>query len=216
MGHSLGGTFAAIFASLHAARVRGLVLLEAPLSFAGETGAIAALIRMVPRGAPLHAIGNYPGTLLNALSVMASPESFVWWRWRDRIASLHDAAALRTHLMVERWTLDEHAMPADLFADVVSLYRGDRFMRGTLIGEKTGMAKNVTAPTFAVIDPESDLVPPSSVLPFLDALPSSEWTLAHYEGDTGTGLRHVGVLVGRGAHRSLWAQILAWLDELPR
>jgi polyhydroxyalkanoate synthase len=47
-GHSLGGTFAAIFASLHPERVRGLALLEAPLSFCQDRGAIASLIRKIP------------------------------------------------------------------------------------------------------------------------------------------------------------------------
>jgi poly[(R)-3-hydroxyalkanoate] polymerase subunit PhaC len=211
-GHSLGGTFATIFASLHPERIRGLVLLEAPLSFAGDTGAIAALIRIVPSTNALRHASGYPGTLLNALSLVASPESFLWWRWRDRLASALDPAAYRTHLLVERWTLDEYAMPSDLFADVIDLYRQDSFMRGTLeVGGRTAAASNVTAPVLAVIDPESDVVPPSSVMPFLDVLPGRNWTLLDYEGDTGVALRHVGVLVGRNAHRLLWPEILDWV-----
>jgi hypothetical protein len=42
--------------------------------------------------------------VLNALSLVASPESFLWWRWRDRLLSAGDPASLRTHLLVERWT----------------------------------------------------------------------------------------------------------------
>jgi polyhydroxyalkanoate synthase len=211
-GHSLGGTFATIFASLHPEQVRALLLLEAPLSFRGDTGAIAALIRIVPSTGALRKASGYPGTLLNALSLAASPESFLWWRWRDRLASAWDPAALRTHLLVERWTLDEYAMPSDLFADVVDLYRNDRFMRGTLeVGGRTAAPRNVAPPVLAVVDPESDVVPPSSVVPFLDELPNRNWTLLHYEGDTGIALRHVGVLVGRNAHRQLWPEILDWV-----
>jgi polyhydroxyalkanoate synthase len=213
VGHSLGGTFAAIFASLYPDRVRAIVLLEAPVSFAGDTGAIAALIRKIPCTAALREVGSYPGVVLNALSVTASPESFVWWRWRDRIASLADPEALRTHFLVERWTFDESAMPGGLFADLVELYHKDHFMRGTLdAGGRTAAARNVTSPVLAVVDPESDLVPPSSVMPFLDTLPIRNWTLLHYEGDTGIALRHVGVLVGRNAHRILWPDILAWVS----
>lgn len=211
-GHSLGGTFATIFASLYPEQVRALILLEAPLSFAGDTGAIAALIRIIPSTAALRTASGYPGTLLNALSLTASPESFLWWRWRDRLASAADPVAYRTHLLVERWTLDEYAMPSNLFADVVDLYRNDRFMRGTLeVGGKTAAARNVAAPILAVVDPESDVVPPSSVVPFLDVLPGRNWTLLDYEGDTGIALRHVGVLVGRNAHRLLWPEIVNWV-----
>jgi polyhydroxyalkanoate synthase len=66
-------------------------------------------------------------------------------------------------------------------------------------------------PVLAVIDPESDVIAPSSVMPFLDALPDRNWTLLHYEGDIGVALRHVGVLAGRNAHHILWPEILAWI-----
>jgi poly[(R)-3-hydroxyalkanoate] polymerase subunit PhaC len=214
VGHSLGGTFAAIFASLHPERVRSLVLLEAPLSFRQDRGSIARLIRGIPRNEALRKVGSYPGVLLNALGITASPESFVWWRWRDWIASAANIAALRTHLMVERWTLDESAMPAGLFADVVSLYQEDTFMRGTLaIGRRTASARNVTAPVLAVVDPESDVVPPGALLPFLDVIQGRK-ELLHYNGDTGIALRHVGVLVGQNAHRILWPAILDWISRL--
>jgi polyhydroxyalkanoate synthase subunit PhaC len=211
-GHSLGGTFATIFASLHPERVRALILFEAPVSFSGDVGAIAELCRIAPAKEALRQVSAYPGTVLNALSLAASSESFLWWRWRDRILSAGDPAALRTHLLVERWTLDEYAMPSALFADVVILYREDRFMRGTLCIEgQIAEPINVTMPVLAVVDPESDVVPPSSVMPFLDALPDRNWTLLHYGGDTGIALRHVGVLTGRNAHRILWPEILAWI-----
>jgi polyhydroxyalkanoate synthase len=179
-GHSLGATFATIFAALHPERVHALVLLEAPLSFSGDAGAIAELIRVGRTTEDLRKVSAYPGTVLNALSVAASPDSFLWWRWRDWLLSGNDPATLRTHLLVERWTLDEYAMPSALFADVVDLYRDDKFMRGTLrINGNTAMPENVTMPVLAVVDPESDVVPPSSVVPFLDALPDRNWSLLH-------------------------------------
>jgi polyhydroxyalkanoate synthase len=103
-------------------------------------------------------------------------------------------------------------MPSALFAEVVDLYREDRFMRGTLrINGKTTAPENVTMPVLAVVDPESDVIPPSSVMPFLAALPDRIWTLLDYEGDIGVALKHVGILVGRNAHRILWPKILSWV-----
>src|SRR5262249_27115044 len=194
-GHSLGGTFATIFASLHPERVRSLILLEAPLSFSGDAGTIAECIGIAPPTEALRKVSAYPGTLLNVLSLAASPESFLWWRWRDLLLSAGDPEALRVHLLVERWTFDEYAMPSALFAYVVDLSRETRFMRGTLrIKGQTVAPSSVTMPVVAVVDPESDLVPPSSVMPFLDALPHRNWTLLYHEADTGVALRHVGVL----------------------
>ncbi len=51
----------------------------------------------------------------------------------DWVNSLGDPEALRTHLLVERWSLDEVSLPRRFFEDVVEvLYREDRFMRGEL------------------------------------------------------------------------------------
>jgi polyhydroxyalkanoate synthase subunit PhaC len=124
-GHSLGGTLAAIFAALHPDRVRGLVLLEAPLHFTPAGGALERLVAVLPPGPLLGALlGNIPGCFLDLVSVAASPQSFVWSRWLDWFASLPDAEARRTHLRVVRWTLDELPLARGLFEEVVEgLYR---------------------------------------------------------------------------------------------
>jgi pimeloyl-ACP methyl ester carboxylesterase len=61
-GHSLGGTFATIFAARHPERVLALILLEAPLSFSGDAGVIADLIRVGPVTESLRKVSAYPGT----------------------------------------------------------------------------------------------------------------------------------------------------------
>src|SRR3546814_9678030 len=61
-GHSLGGTLAAIFSTLHPERVRGLVLLEAPLHFGPDGGAFAPLVAAAPPASVVRdLLGNIPG-----------------------------------------------------------------------------------------------------------------------------------------------------------
>jgi polyhydroxyalkanoate synthase len=154
-----------------------------------------------------------PGTLLDLASVLAAPDAFVWDRWIDRLASTWDPERLLAHYRVERWILDELPMCGRLFDDVVELlYRQDRFTSGTLVlaGRAAG-PHHVTAPILAVVDPRSRVVPPGSVLPFLEAAERAEKVVLEYHGDTGVSLQHVGVLVGRTAHRELWPRILDWV-----
>jgi polyhydroxyalkanoate synthase len=218
-GHSLGGTLAAIFAALRPEAVRALLLLEAPLCFDGPAaGAFAPLVQRAPSAATIAAAlgGRVPGSFLDAISATAAPDAFQWERWRDAATSLLDLAALRLHLRVERWCLDEVPMPGRLFAEVVEwLYREDRFRRGTLrIGGRLAGPGRITAPVLGVVDPRSRVVPPSSIVPFIEALSArTDARLLHYEGDTGVALQHVGVLVGRNAHRGLWPVILDWIRE---
>jgi polyhydroxyalkanoate synthase len=144
-GHSLGGTFATVFASLHAERVRGLVLVDAPLAFGADRGGpLARAVAAVPHIRMLRYFAGepVPGSFTSLLSIGAAPEIFVLQRWTDFAASFGEPLAAAIHTRVERWALDELAMPWQLFEDVLEqLYREDRFVAGSLqlAGQRTGI-----------------------------------------------------------------------------
>lgn len=214
-GHSLGGTLAAIFATLHPERVRGLALLEAPTKFGGDAGPFALPVALMPGRAISQALPVIPGSFLDLVGVIASPRSFLLARWRDALSVAGDAPATMLHLRVARWTLDELPMPGLLFEEVVEqLYREDRFLGGRLVvaGRRASPAA-LRMPLLAVLRPTSLIVPPGSVLPLLDAAPSRRKRLLLYAGDRGVSLQHVGVLVGETAHAQIWPAILRWSDD---
>jgi polyhydroxyalkanoate synthase subunit PhaC len=212
VGHSLGGTLAALFASLHPERVGGLVLLEAPLKFGHDAGAFAPLLAASPpAGAIVAELGGVAGSFLDAVAVAAAPESLLWWPWRDAVASFGNADATIAHLLVRRWTLDDVPLSARLFEEVADqLYRADAFAQGTLrIGGRPALsARLANLPVAAVVDPESRLVPSAAALALL---PTAKQF--HYAGETGICLRHVGVLVGRQAHVELWPRLTEWIGR---
>jgi polyhydroxyalkanoate synthase subunit PhaC len=125
-----------------------------------------------------------------------------------------DPAGLRLHLRVERWALDELPLSGRFFADVIErLYRRDQFRSGTLrIAGRPARPESIAAPVLCVYDPRSRIVPPASILPFVEALRAAAATrLLRYDGDVGVALQHVGSLVGRNAHRRLWPAIRDWM-----
>jgi len=218
-GHSLGGTLAAVLAARRPDLVAGLVLLEAPMHFGADAGALAPWIATAPHAGWLGSRHlGVAGSFLDAASTAASPREFVTERRLDLALALGDPARLATHLRVERWMLDELAMPSALFEDVVErLYRRDELMTGTLrvAGRSVGPA-SLSVPLLSVVDPRSAIVPPRSTLPFHEAAANRHKLVLHYRGDVGVALQHVGVLVGRSAHRELWPRILEWMRGLSR
>lgn len=208
--HSLGGLFAAVFAALHPERVQGLILLAAPLHFGAGAGILASMAGGLAAG---DLPGSVPGSFLSTASLQASPQVFGWDRWLDLWRSLPVAGALRNHLRVERWTLDEFPLPRRLVAELAALLAGeDRFVRGGLmIGGRRASPAEIAAPLLCVLDPRCRVVPPESVLPFYAAVASRDKTLLHYHGDVGVSLQHVGMLVGRQAHKRLWPEIVRWI-----
>lgn len=216
-GHSLGGTLAAIFAALHPQQVQGLILLGAPLAFGSRTGAFGPATTAAPPVELLTAmLGNVPGTVLDLLALSASPHTFLYDRTADLLRSLPDAEALHRHWQVECWTLDEHAMARRLFEEVVGkLYRDDRFLRGRLeVAGRRAAPREIRAPILTVLERHSAVVPPDAVLPLCEAAGSTSNHILWYEGETGVALQHVGMLVGRTAHRTIWPEIIRWMQQL--
>jgi polyhydroxyalkanoate synthase len=93
MGHSLGGTLAALSSAIVGDRLSGLVLLGAPLCFApGSSRFRDALVSAFP--ASVAAVPVMPGSLLSAICASASPDIFVWPRARDAALSAGNAKAM--------------------------------------------------------------------------------------------------------------------------
>lgn len=213
-GHSLGGVLATIFAALHPSRVQGLVLLGTPLHFRSDAGVLESAIGVSPRVQAITAtFGNVPGSFLTTVSLVISPASFLWERQADWLNSLGDALAMQTHMRVVRWTYDEMPMARRLFEEVIEyLYREDRLMRGSLqVSGKRVAPDMVQAPLLSVVDVHSSLIPPESMLPFHEAAQSKDTSVIWYSGDRGVAVQHLGMLVGRNAHQSIWPEITRWI-----
>jgi polyhydroxyalkanoate synthase len=219
LGHSLGGTLCALAAARYPAAAASLVLVEAPLRLADAAGDFARLLRCTPSGSSLaSAFACVPGSVLDLAAVLGCPQEFAWERELDGWLALLDPKALDCHWRAVRWTLDELPLPGRLFAQVVDdLYRGDGLMLGRLqVHGRPVKPEDVRAPILVVVDPRSRVVPPASIVPFVDAASSPSKRVLHYHGDVGVALQHLGPLIGASAHRSLWPEILDSLANVER
>ncbi|WGR71998.1 MULTISPECIES: alpha/beta fold hydrolase [unclassified Bradyrhizobium] len=212
IGHSLGGTLAAVFCACEPRAVRGLLLLGAPLCFQPATNRFRdALVSMIPPD--LSETDIIPGSLLSHASAFASPDTFVWHRLTDAAMSLGDLRALDVHARVERWALDETPLPGKLVHQIAEwLYRENRFCRGdlTVLGHTIGPSC-LDIPMLAVVNTADDVAPLASIEPFLDALPAKDVALIKYPGEIGIALQHLGILLGREASARIWPKIIGWL-----
>ena len=182
IGHSLGGTLAAIYGALAPATIRGLVLLGAPLCFQPAQSQFRdALVSLVP--STLSDADPFPGSLLSHVSALASPDTFIWSRLMDAALSLTDRHAMEIHARIERWTLDEIALPGKLVHQIVEwLYRENRLCRGALkIGE------HACRPVLACqLQPLRSLTRPTRlrlwprIKPFTDAMPAKNVRIMEY------------------------------------
>jgi polyhydroxyalkanoate synthase len=218
---SLGTRWAAaIFAALHPDRVSGLVLIDAPLAFGpGQGGPLARAVTAGPNARLLRGLaggGSVPGSLTALLSAATVPEVFILQRWVDLGASLREPLATAIHVRVERWFLDEFALPERLFDDVLEqLYREDRLVTGTLeTGNRRIGLDRLRSPVLAVVNPSGRVVPPASILAGIAAMPADlpRRMMCYGQADRGPALQHLGPLVAPAAHATLWPEILNWIS----
>jgi polyhydroxyalkanoate synthase len=212
MGHSLGGTLAAIFCALEQQSVQGLVLLGAPHCFApGSSQFRDALVALVPQTA--LGAGVVPGSLLSQVSALASPNTFIWARLKDAALGIMNPLAVEICARVERWALDEVPLPGQLVADIFQLlYRENRFCQGSLLIRDRSLGPScIQVPTLAIVNTADEIAPLKTVRPFLDAMPIKATRIIEYPGEAGIGLQHLVLLAGRQAHACIWPEIVSWL-----
>jgi polyhydroxyalkanoate synthase len=218
IGHSLGGTLAAIFGASVPESIEGLVLLSAPLCFRpGESPFRDALVSLVPPTVSDDAEA-FPGSLLSHMSMLAAPDTFVWSRLTDAMLSAADRHAMEVHARVERWALDEASLPGRLVHEIIEwLYRENRLCRGLLAigGTAVGPAR-LAAPTLAVVNTSDAVAPLSSLKPFIQAMPTDDTRIIEYPGEVGVCLQHLGMLVGRRAQAQVWPEIVSWINSRNR
>jgi poly[(R)-3-hydroxyalkanoate] polymerase subunit PhaC len=86
-------------------------------------------------------------------------------------------------------------------------------MAGTLaIGDSKATPHALDMPILSTFRPRSRVVPPPTILPLHAAARNPGNRVILYDGEHGVALQHVGILVGRQAHRRVWPAILDWID----
>ncbi|CAN7618750.1 alpha/beta fold hydrolase [Phenylobacterium sp. LjRoot219] len=210
-GHSLGGTLAAIFATLHPEQILELWLIDAPLVFGSETGdRLAQILRSLDPDW-LAAVGDpVAGSFISAVTAAALPDEFLWRPCLDFLASSWDPRLRRLHAQVHRWTLDEFPLPKRLFLSLANqLYREDRFREGSLrIGHRTAALSELRTPVVAILNAASAVVPPASISEGLRVARHAPTSTVTYEGDAACGIQHLGPLVAPWAHACIWPHVL--------
>ena len=52
------------------------------------------------------------------------------------------------------------------------------------------------------------------MLPVIEAAPAANKRTVAYGGDVGVSLQHVGPLIGRTAHQSVWPEVIGWQKDI--
>lgn len=208
-GYCMGGLLALGLAQLRADRVRGLALLATPWDFhAGDGARARALAAMLPLLEPQLALfGVLPVDTLQML--FAGLDPFGIQRKFEVFAELKpDSARATMFVALEDWLNDGVPLAAPVARECIAGWYGENSPargRWTIAGQPV-LPERLDMPAIALIPDRDRIVPPESAAALAGAIPSCKGV----QIDAG----HIGMVVGSGMKRAVWATLRDWFAAL--
>lgn len=209
MGVCQGGTFSAIYSSLHPDKVQNLITLVAPFDFSTNDGLLFNWSKTMDVDALVDAYGVVPGNILNDGFLMLMPFNLNIKKYVDMLDVMEDKEKLLNFLRMEKWIFDSPGQAGECLRQFVKdCYQGNKLVKGKLkLGNKTVDLANVTMPVLNIYASADHLVPPAATKPLNDLVGSTDKTLYEFQGG------HIGVFVGSRSQKELAPAISKWLSE---
>ncbi len=209
MGVCQGGTFSAIYSSLHPEKVQNLITLVAPFDFSTNDGLLFSWSKTMDVDALVDAYGVVPGTVLNEGFLMLMPFNLNIKKYVDMLDVMEDKEKLLNFLRMEKWIFDSPGQAGECLRQFVKdCYQGNKLIKGKLkLGDKIVNLKNISMPVLNIYASADHLVPPAATKPFNDLVGTEDKTLYEFQGG------HIGVFVGSRSQKELAPAIANWLTK---
>jgi len=211
LGYCMGGTFAAMYTARHPEKVGTLSLMAAGIDF--DTRASFLNIWARAPGFDARKIartyGLIPAEFFNAGFALLDPLRTNYLKFRDLIQRIDDPAYVENFLRMEKWNIDGIPMAGPTYAEFIEKgYQKNLLVKGewTLDGDRSpiDLAK-LTMPMATIVGLKDNLMPPECTERIIGHVKSRD--VRRFEQPSG----HIGVSVGRSAHRDLWPQYADWV-----
>ena len=200
-----------MYASLHPARIRNLILLAAPIDFSGEESLLNlwAKEEVFDVDGLVAAYGNCPGFFLQSCFQLMKPLNNFVEKYVSLAENLDNPAFVDNFLAMERWAHDCVPIAGKAFREfIVKLYQQNRLASGKLrLNEVPIRVANITNPILLLVAENDHLVPASAT----QALEKHVSSVEVETMSVATG--HVGLAVSSKSHQKLWPAATKWIAD---
>jgi polyhydroxyalkanoate synthase len=211
LGWCLGALISTIYASLRPDDgLKNLILLTAPLDFSNKTaGGFSRWASSDTFNADriAESLGNVPGEMIDAGAKLLKPVENYIGTYVNLWDSLDDQARVEAWHAMNTWVRDIIPMSGAAYRQLINdFYKHDRLMAGTLAirGEPVSLAK-LRANLLNVIAEADHITPPCQSERVMQLVGSHDKEVYRVKGG------HIGIMAGRGAEKTTWPHIDAWL-----
>jgi polyhydroxyalkanoate synthase len=211
LGWCLGALISTMYACLRPDDgLKNLILLTAPLDFANkEAGGFSKWVSH-PTFDPdriVEAFGNVPGEMIDAGAKMLKPVENYVSNYVNLWENIDDASRVEAWHAMNTWVRDIIPMAGASYRQLITeFYKENRLMEGTLElrGERVDL-RRLRANLFNVIAEADHITPPCQSERVMELVGSEDKEVFRVKGG------HIGIMAGRGAEKSTWPHLDAWL-----
>jgi polyhydroxyalkanoate synthase len=217
-GYCWGGDLALMYAAVHPEKVKNLITVATPGDFDLDNSLLAVWTKAIKINYLLDAFGNLPGIVLNAAFILRNPieYSHKYFHFFEQPRSLESVAEF---FATETWLYDSPPIIGEIYREFAEYF----YKQNLLIKNKMRMKeayddnnksdtiinlKNINMPFLNIVAKKDDLVAPSSSKALNKAL-----TECHDKDLIEHNSGHVGLMIGKNAHKDLWPKVGYWLKE---
>jgi polyhydroxyalkanoate synthase subunit PhaC len=217
-GYCWGGDLALMYAAIHPEKVKNLVTVATPGDFDLDNSLLAIWTKAMKEDLLLDTFGNLPGILLNAAFILRNPIEYghKYFHFFEQPRNIESVAQF---LATEAWLNDSPPIIGEIYREFAeNCYKQNLLIKNKMrIGEGYNdnnnldtvvNLKNINMPFLNTVAKRDDLVAPSSSKALNDAL-----TESHDKSIIELNSGHVGLMIGKDAHKELWPKVGKWLKE---
>ena len=211
LGWCIGAILTTIYAAMRPNEgLRNLLLLTAPLDFSNRerlTFARWTDEKYFDVDKVLAAFGNMPGEMIDYGSKALRPIENYVSNYLKLWENIDDPRVVESWHAMNTWVTDIIPMAGASYRQlIVDFYRNNLLMKNELVirGERVDLGK-LRANLFTVIAEGDHITPPCQSEAILSKVSSNDTEVFRVAGG------HIGIMAGRGAHRTTWPHIDRWL-----
>ncbi len=207
VGKCQGGTYAAMYTSLHPEKIKNLVTIASPFDFSIEDGLLFKWSKFTDFDLLVDAYGVIPGDFLNNTFIMLSPYNLAIGKYINIVNSFDDPKALGEFLRMEKWLFDCPSQAGENYRTwMKDLWQENKLIKGEFfLGDRKIDLKNITMPLLNVYGTKDNLIPASASRPLTAAVGSKDKEEAVFN------VGHAGIVASTTSQKEIAPKIANWI-----
>lgn len=207
-GYCMGGTFSAIYATLHPEKVKNLITLAPPIDASKDTTVFGSTAKFLDVDSIVNTLGNIPPTFQHLFFTMLKPFKHYIGKYYEVSQRIDDSAYLANFMKLEKWLWDTAPLPGEVFRQwVKDIYQKNLLTQNKLqVGNQIIDLRKIQMPFLNIVAEFDHLVSPESSSALNQLVSSKDNTLLSFP----TG--HVSLCASKFALKEVWPKMTKWLE----